>query len=467
MTDAPPPAPVSNILERIGNTPMLELKQMNSGCCQLFVKLESENPAGSVKDRMAIEMIEAAERNGDIEPGGTFIEATAGNTGLGLALVAAQKGYKLTLVIPDKMSQDKILHLRAMGAEVILTRSDVKKGHPEYYADMAQRLATEIPNSFFVDQFSNPANPDAHEATTAPEIWQQMEHRVDAIFVGVGSGGTITGLGRFFRKHSPATKIILADPEGSVLAEAVATGSPAREVGSWVVEGIGEDYIPPNMDLSLIDGAYTIPDTEALAVIRELLLKEGILAGTSTGTLLGAALRYCREQSEPKRVVTFVADTGNKYLSKAYNDYWLMDQGLLKRQEKGNIYDLISRRHKDRGVVVVRPADSLLTAYNQLKLYDVSQLPVLDEGGKLVGLVDENVILKAAAPGIEGFKVSVEEAMRTDFAVFPPSARLDEILPALEGGDVALIAEADDFLGLISRIDVLTYLRGQLRKAES
>jgi cystathionine beta-synthase len=465
MTQAP--AVQSNILERIGNTPMLELRRMDTGLCQMFVKLESENPASSVKDRMALTMIEAAEKNGDIEPGGTFIEATAGNTGLGLALVAAQKGYKLILVMPDKMSQDKIVHLRAMGAEVILTRSDVGKGHPEFFADMAERLARETPNSFFVDQFTNPANPAAHEATTGPEIWEQMEHKVDAVFAGVGSGGTITGLARFFNKHSPETKIFLADPEGSVLAEAVATGTPASEVGSWVVEGIGAGYVPLNMDLSVIDGAYVIPDTEALAVIRDLLLKEGILAGSSTGTLLGAALRYCHEQTEPKRAVTFVADTGNKYLSKIYNEYWLMDQGLFEREEKGNIYDLIARRHEDRGVVMVRPSDTLLTAYNQLKLYDVSQLPVLDEGGKLVGVVDENVIISHTKGSLDGFAKTVEETMRTDLAVFAPTAQLADVLPALEGGEVALIAEGDDFLGLISRIDVLTYLRGQLRKAES
>jgi len=380
--------------------------------------------------------------------------------------VAAQKGYKLVLVIPDKMSQDKILHLRAMGAEVILTRSDVEKGHPEYYADYAERLAAETPNSFFINQFANPANPDAHEKTTAPEIYEQMGEDVDALFVGVGSGGTVTGLGRFFKKHSPKTEIILADPEGSVLAEAVETGAPAEEVGSWIVEGIGEDYIPPNMDLSLIDGAYTIPDREAIAVIRELLLKEGVLAGTSTGTLLGAALRYCREQSEPKRVVTFVCDTGNKYLSKAYDDYWLLDQGLLERPEKGHLGDLISRRHADRAVIIARPGDSLLAAYNHMKLYDVSQLPVLDEDGKLVGLVDEMVIMDHVRDDLDGFAKSVGETMRRDLSRFPPTAGFDDILPVLGAGEPALIVDGEEFLGLISRIDVLTYLRGRLRRRD-
>ncbi|MCH8863306.1 MAG: cysteine synthase family protein, partial [Proteobacteria bacterium] len=201
--------PVSNILEMIGNTPMLRTSKMDTGPCELFLKLESQNPGGSIKDRIGLSMINAAERDGKIQPGGTLIEATAGNTGLGLALVAAQKGYKLILVIPDKMSQDKIFHLRALGAKVVMTRSDVEKGHPEYYQDVALKLAGETPNSFFVNQFSNEANTEAHETTTGPEIWEQMEHRVDAVIAGVGSGGTISGLGRFFKRVSPETKIIL------------------------------------------------------------------------------------------------------------------------------------------------------------------------------------------------------------------------------------------------------------------
>ncbi|HEY9567894.1 MAG TPA: cysteine synthase family protein [Thalassobaculum sp.] len=325
----PSPTPVNSVLRMIGNTPMLELTKLDAGPCRLFVKLENQNPAGSIKDRIGLAMIEAAEKDGRLRPGGTIVEATAGNTGLGLALVAAQKGYRLILVIPDKMSADKIRHLRALGAEVRLTRSDVPKGHPDYYQDMAERIVKETPGAFWASQFDNPANPLAHETTTGPEIWAQMDGRVDALVAGVGSGGTITGTGRYLKSRNPALKVVVADPAGSVVAEAAATGRVKYEGGSWLVEGIGEDFIPPNLDLSVIDEGVTVTDKEAFAAVNDLLRTEGILAGTSSGTLLAGALRWCRRQTAPLRVVTFVCDTGNKYLSKAFDEAWLADQGLL------------------------------------------------------------------------------------------------------------------------------------------
>src|SRR6478736_7418058 len=309
-----PPA----ILSLIGDTPLVEVTRIDTGPCHLFLKLENQNPTGSIKDRVALAMVEAAERDGQLQASGTIIEATAGNTGLGLALVAAAKGYRIILVIPDKMSEEKIAHVRALGAEVRLTRSDVRRGHPEYYQDVAARLASEIPGGFYVNQFGNPANPLAHERSTGPEIWEQMRHEVDAVVCGVGSGGTLTGLSHYFARVSPATEMVLADPVGSVLASYVETGEIGT-AGSWVVEGIGEDFIPPIADLSRVKKAYSISDKESLTTGRALLQSELILGGSSAGTLVAAALRYCREQSSPKRVVTFVPDTGSKYLSKMYN----------------------------------------------------------------------------------------------------------------------------------------------------
>jgi cystathionine beta-synthase len=320
-------ASCSNVLQLIGNTPLVEVRSFEIGPCRLWIKLESQNPGGSIKDRIARSMIEAAEREKKIGPGATLVEATAGNTGLGLALVAARKGYRLLLVIPDKMSQEKVFHLKALGAEVVMTRSDVGVGHPDYYQDLALRIARETPNAFYVNQFNNPANPLAHEMTTGPEIWRQMDHQVDAVVCGVGSGGTITGLSRFFSRAAPKAEMVLADPAGSVLADFVETGHFGR-AGSWVVEGIGEDFVPPIADLSRVKRAFRISDAESLGAARDLLRREGILAGSSTGTLLAAALRYCREQSAPKRVVTLVCDTGNKYLSKMYNDAWLAEHGF-------------------------------------------------------------------------------------------------------------------------------------------
>ena len=329
-----------SVLELIGHTPMLELEGMGAGPCQLFLKLELQNPGGSVKDRIGLAMVEAAERSGEIKPGGTLIEATSGNTGLALAMVARQKGYGMVIVIPDKMSQEKIFHLRALGAEVVITRSDVGKGHPAYYQDVAERIARETPNSYYVNQFANPANPAAHEATTGPEIWEQLEHRVDAVVAGVGSGGTITGVGRFLRKVSPSTRIILADPKGSVLADAVSTGKLGK-AGSWLVEGIGEDFVPPACDLSIVHEAIEVTDAESFDAARQLVRTTGLLTGSSTGTLVAGALKYCRAQTEPKRVVTFAPDSGNKYLSKMYNDYWMLDQGFSERESFGDLRDLI------------------------------------------------------------------------------------------------------------------------------
>ncbi|MBT8094747.1 MAG: cysteine synthase family protein, partial [Gammaproteobacteria bacterium] len=323
----------SNILDMVGNTPMLEVTRIDTGKCRLFLKLELMNPGGSIKDRIGISMVEEAEKRGDISPGDTIVEATAGNTGLGLALVAAQKGYHLVIVLPDKMSQEKIFNLRAMGAEVILTRSDVGRGHPEYYQDLGKSIA-ERRGAYFINQFGNPDNPLAHETGTAPEILAQMGGDLDAIVLGVGSSGTVTGIGKFLREHAPQVDLVLADPVGSILADYINKGE-LGEGGSWLVEGIGEDFIPDIADFDKVVKAYAISDAESFAAARNLLRKEGVLAGSSSGTLLAAALKYCREQTEPKRVVTFACDTGNKYLSKLYNDFWLEDQGFVQRDEHG------------------------------------------------------------------------------------------------------------------------------------
>ena len=308
-----------SVSDLIGHTPLLQLHKLDTGPCSLFLKLENQNPGGSIKDRVALSMINEAERQGKLRPGGTIIEATAGNTGLGLALIAAQKGYKLILVVPDKMSREKIFNLRALGATVQLTRSDVNKGHPAYYQDYARRLAEETPGAFYIDQFNNEANPLAHATTTAPELFEQLDGDIDAVVVGVGSGGTLGGLQAWFAEHSPKTEFILADPAGSILADQVETGQYG-ETGSWLVEGIGEDFIPPLAHLEKVRKAWRVTDREAFATARQLLQVEGILAGSSTGTLLTAALRYCQAQSTAKRVVTFACDSGNKYLSKMFND---------------------------------------------------------------------------------------------------------------------------------------------------
>ncbi len=449
------------VLGLIGNTPLVEVTRFDTGGCRLFLKLESENPGGSIKDRIGVAMIEAAERDGRLKAGGAVVEATAGNTGLGLALVARAKGYRVVLVVPDKMSTEKVLHLKALGAEVHITRSDVGKGHPDYYQDLAARLAREMTGAFFADQFNNPANPLAHETGTGPEIWAQMGHSVDAIVVGVGSAGTITGLTRFFRKVDPRVGFVLADPVGSILAEYTRSGT-IGSAGSWAVEGIGEDFVPGIADLSGVTTAYSISDAESFATARELLKHEGILGGSSTGTLLAAALRYCREQTAPKRVVTFVCDTGTRYLSKVYNDQWMVDQGLLARHVYGDLRDLISRRSEDGGVVSVAPDDTLLTAFQRMRLADVSQLPVLD-GKNLVGVVDESDLLMSVQADPARFHDAVRMAMSSALATLPPSADLAQLRRELDRGLVAIIADERGFHGLITRFDLLNHLRRTMK----
>jgi cystathionine beta-synthase len=448
------------VLDLIGNTPLVEVSRLDTGPCQLLLKLESQNPGGSIKDRIGLWMIEAAEKAGRLRPGGTIVEATAGNTGLGLALVGRAKGYRIVLVVPDKMSTEKILHLKALGAEVRITRSDVGKGHPDYYQDYAARIAAEIPEAFFVDQFNNPANPAAHRQSTGPEIWAQSGHAVDAIVCGVGSGGTITGLTQFFRDANPATEFVLADPAGSILCDFVAGGS-FGQAGSWAVEGIGEDFVPAIADLSAVRRAYSISDAESFATARELLRSEGILGGSSTGTLVAAALRYCREQTTPKRVVSFVCDTGTRYLSKLYNDNWMVDHGLLIRKKHGDLRDIVVRRYEDGSVIQVAPDETLEIAYQRMRGGDVSQLPVIADG-RVIGLLDESDLLLRVQDSGSHFVDSVASAMTVTVESLPPQAGIQELRRVLDRGLVAVIADEKSFYGLITRADLLNHLRSVL-----
>jgi cystathionine beta-synthase len=341
---------------------------------------------------------------------------------------------------------------------VVLTRSDVAKGHPEYYQDLAARIATETPGAYFINQFGNPDNPSAHEQTTGPEIFEQLDGKVDAIVFGCGSSGTMTGLSRYFARVSPHTEFILADPVGSILAQYINEGTLSTKSASWMVEGIGEDFLPSISDFSRVKKAYAISDKESFLTARDLLGKEGVLGGSSTGTLLAAALKYCREQTAPKRVVVFVCDTGNKYLSKMYNDYWMLDNGFLDRQPTGDLRDLILRPYAHRDTVVVGPKELLVTAYNRMKLYDVSQLPVMD-GDEIVGILDESDLLLHVYADEAKFRDPVSTAMATKLQVLDVKSPIEELLPVFDAGHVAIVVDGAKFLGLITRIDLLNYLR--------
>ena len=458
-----PIAPVHTSLESmIGNTPMLEVNQIDTGPCRLLLKLESQNPGNSIKDRIAVAMIEAAEQRGDLKEGGHIIEATAGNTGIALALVGSLKGYQVTVVVPDKMSEAKIAHLRALGAQVSITRSDVQKGHPEYYQEVADRIAQET-GGFYVNQFENAANAAAHFQTTGPEIWQQTDGTIDAFVGGIGSGGTLAGAGRYLKEQKPDLTIVLADPTGSILAPLINEGKEV-EPGAWLVEGIGEDFVPDVADLSLIDEAIAVTDGETFEAARELLRAEGVLAGSSTGTLLAAAIQWCRKQTEPKTVVTFVCDHGSKYLGRMFNDYWMQDQGFIDRTQSNDLRDLISRRHDDHEDYTLTPDTPIMQAVKMMRLYDVSQMAILDEEGSLRGILDESDVLLAITRDQRAFTHPVENYMTKKLETVTPDASIEALLPIFESDRIAIVVNDGDYLGLITRIDLINYLRKRMTR---
>ncbi len=490
-TDLPLSHPYTNILDMIGRTPMLELKRLDlgkhsaeaGGGVRLFGKMELMNPAGSIKDRIGLSMITAAEKDGRLNPNPpkgtplpTIIEATAGNTGLGLALVAGQRGYKLKVVVPDKMSQEKIQHLKAMGAEVVLTRSDVPKGHPEYYQELAAAIAKKTPNSMYVNQFGNPDNAQAHFDTTAPEIEEQMlaVGGVDAVICGVGSGGTLTGIGNYFKeraaqgKHKPV-RMILADPAGSILAPLINEGRKI-EPGSWLVEGMGEDFIPDICDLSLVSEAFEVTDAESFTAARDLLAREGVLSGSSTGCILAAALMFCRKQTKPTNVVTFICDNGAKYLSKMFNDFWMMDNGFIKREKTNDLRDLIARRHDLGEDYTLNTNHPVRQAIKWMQLYGVSQMVVKEAdgaggGGGVAGIIDEGDILIGLATDPRAFDRPVSDFMTRRLETLAPEAPVSSLMPIFRADRVAIVVDARGaYHGLITKLDMINYLRSQLAR---
>jgi cystathionine beta-synthase len=345
--------------------------------------------------------------------------------------------------------------------DIRITRSDVCADHPDFYQSLAGRIAKETPGAWFVNQFANPANASAHERTTGPEVFHQLDEKVDAVVCGAGSGGTITGLSRYFARVSPNTEMVLADPAGSSLADFINKGELGKG-GSYAVEGIGSSTVPPAADLSRVKQAITVDDETSFDAARQLLRRCAILGGSSTGTLLAASLAYCRAQTIPKRVVTFVCDSGNKYLSKMFNDYWMIDQGYLKRPSTGDIRDLITRRYEEGAVITVSPADTLLTAFQRMRVADVSQVPVVDNG-RAVGILDESDLLLAVHNNAAAFREPVGIAMTSRLETLAPQATLDDVLAVLDKGLVAVIASDGQFHGLLTRTDVLNFLRRRLR----
>jgi len=441
------------ILQSIGHTPLVRLRRMASDVPAIVcVKVESCNPGGSVKDRVGLAMIAEAERKGLLRPGGTIIEATAGNTGVGLAMVAAVKGYRCIFVLPDKMSAEKIRLLKAYGAEVVITPTAVPPDSPDSYNGVAERLAREIPGAWRPNQFANQANPDIHYHTTGPEIWEQTEGRVTVFVSGVGTGGTLTGVGRYLKERNPQLRIIGADPEGSVLSG----GSPRP----WKVEGIGEDFVPRTFNSQLVDEWIRVSDQESFRYARDLSRKEGILAGGSSGTNVAAALRYARRLTPEDLVVTIVCDTGRNYLSKFYDDAWLAENKLTwEEQPTHTIGDLIRRR--SRPLVSIGPEASADEAISLMRSAGISQLPVIQDG-KSVGSIQEVTLARLLHDNADPARVTIAEIMARPLPVLDVSVNLDEAYRLLLSGNTGVLATSQDkVIDIVTRIDLVEYWASQ------
>lgn len=447
-----------SILEVIGNTPMVRLNRIGRGLRPiLLAKLEYLNPGGSVKDRIGVRMLEAAEREGRIKPGGTVIEGTSGNTGMGLALAAAIKGYQCIFTMPDKMSQEKIDALRALGAEVIVTPTQVDHYDPRSYHMVAQRLSREIPNSVFPNQYQNPANADAHYEATGPEIWEQTEGRVTHAVIGVGTGGTITGVARFLKEKNPAVRIIGADPQGSIFAEMFQTGHKPQPQ-PYKIEGIGQDEMPGNVDFSVIDEIHAVSDRDAFLKTRLLARTEGIFAGGSAGAALHVALTVAERLTENDVIVVIIPDSGTRYLSKIYNDNWMKENQFLEpviHVRAGQVVREKARRTKE--LVSVPLGIPVEDAVSLMREHDISQVPVI-EGGEVVGSISEARILDILVSDEKARKKPVVEYMEKPFPVVSEEAFLTDVAHRMDRETPAILVKHQDGYDIITKSDLIFFL---------
>lgn len=444
-----------NILGLIGNTPLVKLNRLARGVkAQIFAKMESLNPGYSVKDRIGVSMIEAAEREGILKPGGTVIEATSGNTGIGLALAAAVKGYKCIFVMTDKASVEKSRYLKALGADVVITPVSAKPGTPDHYVSTARRIAAETPNSFYPDQYSNPFNPEAHYRTTGPELWRQTEGKITHFVAGLGTGGTISGTGRFLKEHNPAIKIIGADPYGSIFKSYKETGKVV-EATPYLVEGIGQEIVPPNVHIKYVDEVINVTDRESFELSRQLGRLEGIFCGGSTGTNLAAALRVAANLDENAIVVFIVCDTGEHYLTKHHSDEWLKEKRLLEPQKiTAGLITGTKKPQAPKALVTVAPTDTVTVALQQMDELGLSQIPVIEEG-KCVGSLRENRVLAKVVRDRELLNSPVREVMETGFPSVDVDASSNEVTRRLQTSPAVLVEEYGRIVGIITRHDVL------------
>lgn len=442
----------SSILQAIGNTPLIRLNSVARTVeSPIYVKAEFLNPGGSIKDRIGRTMIEAAEREGLLRPGGTIIEATAGNTGVGLAQAAAIRGYRCIFVLPDKMSVEKVNLLRAYGAEVVITPTAVAPDSPESYNGVADRLAREIPGAFRPNQFFNPNNPLAHYLTTGPEIWDDSEGKIEVLVAGMGTGGTISGTARYLKERNPDILVVGADPEGSILS-----GDSPR---SYKVEGIGEDFIPKTFDRQVIDDMVRVNDGEAFRMARRLAREEGILAGGSSGTAVAAAIRYARRLETPRFIVALLPDTGRNYLNKIYSDSWMAENGFLDREEEPavTVGEVLERKRNPHVLVAAVPGDPLDRAIRLMRDHEISQIPVL-EGGTVVGSLNEAAVMKLLHDGIDYRTAEVGPVMGKPLPVLDENVHVTEAFRVLLTGTTGIvITRKGTPSGILTRADLIGF----------
>jgi cystathionine beta-synthase len=453
--------PYESVLDTIGWTPLVRLTRITRGLrTPMYGKAEFFNPGGSVKDRIGLPIIERAEREGALRPGGTIVEGTSGNTGVGLAIAAALKGYRCIFTMPDKMSQEKVRLLKAFGAEVIITPTAVPPDHPDNYVMMAKRIASQTPNAILANQFYNEANPEAHYATTGPELWEQSEGRITHFVAAAGTGGTLTGAGRYLKEKNPKIRIIAGDPHGSILAEMWRTKGKGRPEGTpYKIEGIGQDKIPGTLDMSVIDDYQTVADRDAFAMARRLTREEGLFVGGSAGLITHVALDLARRLDDPKAfVVTFLCDTGERYLSKLYNDEWMRENQMLD-PEKGTLGTVLGTKSGDAPVVVsVAPGTTVRQALRLMSQHDVSQLPVMD-GANCVGSVSDWSLSAKSLDNSKLLDMTVSEVMDPPFPMVDAAQHVESVAKLLSKSNPAVLVRRDGAVqGIVTRSDLLQFI---------
>lgn len=448
---------VANILEAVGNTPLVKLNSVAADVeADIYVKCEYLNPAGSMKDRMTLNLVDQAEKRGDLKPGGTIIEATSGNTGAGLAMIAAVRGYKCIFVMPDKMSAEKIASLRAFGARVVVCPTAVEPEDPRSYYSTAKRLVEETPDCFYADQYQNQDNPGAHYISTGPELWAQTEGGLDVFVTGLGTGGTITGTGRYFKEQRPDVKLVGVDPVGSLFYDFVKTGRVTKPF-TYMVEGIGEDFFPGTIDLDILDEIVRVDDKECFLMTRDLVRREGLYVGGSCGAAVAGALKYARQTQKKEDIVVLLPDGAGKYLSKIFNDDWMRENGFLEEEGSlGTVKNLLGNKSAEE-VFTASSADSVRDVVARMKAHGISQLPIVD-GTKLVGAIAEVDLLRYLVAGESSLDSPVGDLAASDYATVSVTTKIELVQGLLNDARMAVVVEDDEIRGVITKIDLIDYL---------